>query len=110
MKRSFAKLATRLEAAFRPDAAVGLESVYQFRIGSEEPLHLRIQAGTLEVRAGRCPHPSLTMIFDDTDTALGLLEGTVEPMTAFLEGRLKSDGNLILALQLIAAFRRSRDT
>jgi len=107
---SLAEITARLEAAFRPEAAAGLESVYQLRIGSEHALYLRIRSRTLEVHPGRCPHPSVTMIFDHMDTALGLLEGTVDPMTAFLEGRLQSDGNLILALQLIAAFRRSDRT
>ncbi len=92
--------------AFRPEAAAGIERVYQFQIGGETRFHIEVRNGVLEVIPGAHSEPSVTLLFPDVDTALALIEGRLDPMQAFLEGGIRSDGNLILALQLGALFWR----
>ncbi len=94
----------RLEPAFSPQAAQAADHVYQFRIGGEPAFHLLVCAGALEVGEGAHPDPSVTFMFEDLETALGVVTGDVDPMAAFMAGRIRTDGNLILALQLRLLF------
>lgn len=82
-----------------------MERVYQFEIATEPRFHLTIRDSTLSLGEGRHSSPSVTMFFPDLETALALLEGRLDPMEAFLDGQIRSDGNLLLALQLIGLFR-----
>lgn len=106
MHLSMEDIGERLQRSFRPDVGADLIRTYQFRIAGEDHFHLRIVNGTLTVHEGAHDAPCVTMLFPDVGTALGLLEGSLDPMEAFLEGQLRSDGNLILALQLGGLFRR----
>ncbi len=90
----------RLAAAFRPQAAVGFDHVYQFRFGDGGAFHLVIRDGELEVLAGEHERPSVTFMFDAPRTALEVIEGDIDGMHAFMQGRIRTDGNLVLALQL----------
>ncbi|MCC5888423.1 MAG: SCP2 sterol-binding domain-containing protein [Gammaproteobacteria bacterium] len=105
MSVSVEDIGQRLQRRFRADASAELSRTYQFRIDGEDQLHLRIVEGTLSVHPGSHPAPCVTLLFPDLDIALGILEGRVDPMQAFLDGHIRSDGNLILALQLGGLFR-----
>lgn len=102
----FTELEQRLQAAFRPEHASDFQRVYQLRIGQSHAAHLIIDQGRLTVVPGRHEAPSLTVYYPDTDTALGLLEGDLDPMEAFMAGHWRSDGHLIFALQLTRIFGR----
>lgn len=104
MNVDLASVRRRLEPAFRPQAALEADYVYQFRIGGEDAFHLRVSAGALDVGAGAHDDPSVVFMFEDLDTALGVVTGGVDPMAAFMDGRIRTDGNLILALQLRLLF------
>ena len=96
----------RLEPAFSPQAALASDHIYQFTVASAPMFHLAIRHGELEVGGGEHPDPSVTFLFEDLETALGIVTGTVDPMAAFMAGRIRTDGNLILALQLRLLFSR----
>lgn len=96
---------SRLGAAFRPDAARDADHVYQFSIAGRDAFHLEIRGGELAVGDGAHPDPSVRFLFEDLHTALGVVTGDVDPMGAFMAGRIRTDGNLILALQLGLMFR-----
>lgn len=98
-------IAERLGTVFRPEAAAEMERIYQFRIGGTPAFHVEIAHGAFRVRRGAHDAPSVTFLFDDLDTALGILSGDLDAMGAFMEGRVRTDGNLILALQLGLLFR-----
>jgi len=93
---------TRLHQAFRPDAAQGFDHVYQFRFDDDAgaAFYARIHEGELEVGAGEHPEPALTFLFDTPQTAIDVMEGRIDGTQAFMQGRIRTDGNLILALQL----------
>jgi putative sterol carrier protein len=94
----------RLDAAFQPGAARAFDAVYQFTVDGLPCFHLVIERGTLTVGEGAHEAPSVTFFYDDLATAVGVVEGTLDPMTTFMAGRIRTDGNLILALQLGALF------
>jgi putative sterol carrier protein len=95
----------RLGRAFRPEGAEALEAVYQFCIAGEDAFHLSVGDGDFTVGPGRHPAPTVTFFYEDLETALGVVDGQVDAMSAFMAGRIRTDGNLILALQLGLAFR-----
>lgn len=97
---------SRLGAAFQPTAAHGIDAVYQFAVAGEDAFHLVVESGRFEVGAGRHEDPTVTFFYEDLDTALGVVDGKVDAMSAFMAGRIRTDGNLILALQLGLVFRR----
>ena len=51
----------------------------------------------------------VTFVFDSAETALAVLTGREDPMTAFLDGRFRSDGHLPLAFVLLGLFRPDAD-
>lgn len=106
MQPAIEEIRERLSRAFRADAAAGMERVYQFRVDAGDSFHLEVADGSLQVVGGAHAAPSVTMLFPDVETALALLEGHLDPMQAFLDGQIRSDGNLILALQLGGLFWR----
>lgn len=105
MPLSVEEIGERLQRRFKAEAGAGLLRTYQFRIAEEDHFHLCIRTGVLTVRPGAHPAPCVTMLFPDLETALGILEGSIDPMQAFLDGQIRSDGNLIMALQLGSLFR-----
>ena len=95
----------RLEQVFRPEAARDADHVYQFRVDGRGAFHLEVRDGEFEVRPGDHPRPSVTFLFADLETALGIVTGELDPMNVFMAGRIRTDGNLVLALQLGLLFR-----
>lgn len=93
-----------LEAAFRPEAARGVRLRYQLRFEADEPFHLDIADGTLEVHAGECDDATVTVMFDCHRTALGILTHQTDGIGEFMRGRLRSDGHLIQSLMLFARY------
>lgn len=98
------RIRRRLEPAFSPRAAAEADHVYQFTVAGAPAFHLEVRGGVLEVGGGAHPDPSVTFLFEDVDTAIGIVAGDVDPMAAFMAGRIRTDGNLILALQLRLLF------
>ena len=94
----------RLEPAFRPEAARDADHVYQFAVAGEPAFHLEVRSGALVVGEGAHGEPSVTFLFEDLDTALGIVTDEIDPMAAFMAGRIRTDGNLVLALQLRVLF------
>jgi putative sterol carrier protein len=105
---SIEEIRTRLAGAFRPEAAAGFEAIYQFEVAGRPLFHLEIDAGALRVEGGAHAAPTVTFLFDDVATALGVVEGRLDPMATFMAGRVRTDGHLILALQLGGLFTASR--
>lgn len=95
------QLIEQLPGAFKPDAAGELQAVIQLDI--TEPVHIVIGAGNCEVHEGRHEQPSLTAEVSDADL-VALMTGELDGMTAFMTGRLKVHGDIMLAQQLTELF------
>ena len=77
----------KLQARFNPDAAKGMN----------------IQDGTLGVHEGEHDDPSVSLSMS-TDTLKGIMNGDINGMTAFMTGKLKATGNVMLATKLTSLF------
>ncbi|MBL8058358.1 MAG: SCP2 sterol-binding domain-containing protein [Anaerolineales bacterium] len=59
--------------------------------------------GTCAVTAGQAPNPTLTFTASASDF-LGMINGEINPMQAFMQGRIRLGGDISLALKLQSIF------
>jgi putative sterol carrier protein len=98
-----------VQARFDPNAAKGLDAVYQFQLSgaSGGQYYLAVKDGTCAAEEGAHPGPHVTFSLSDAD-CLGLLNGTLDGTSLYLSGRLKISGDLGLAMRLATLFRPPR--
>jgi putative sterol carrier protein len=90
---------------FLPDKAEGTDAVVQLKLTGEDggTYHLVIEDGSLDVREGEHDDPTLTATADAQDW-LRLNNGAVSPMSLLMQGKLKFNGSLPMALKFRSMF------
>lgn len=96
---SVAKIIETMQARFNANAAAGLDLIYQFKIEDADNYYLTIKDGSCSLTAGDAPAPSVSLIMN-SDTLKGILKGEIGGMEAFMTGRLRTEGEMMLALKL----------
>lgn len=89
----------QLEKNFNPDAAAGLDLVFQFDIEDDGAYHLVIKDGTCSLVEGTHDDPSVTLIMN-SETLQGIVSGETDGMQAFMAGQLRAEGDMMLATKL----------
>lgn len=89
----------KLEQNFNPDAASGLDLVFQFDIEDDSNYHLIIKDGNCELKEGAHDDPSVTLIMN-SETLQGIVSGETDGMQAFMAGQLRAEGDMMLATKL----------
>ena len=95
----------QLEKNFNPDAAAGLDLVFQFDIEDDQTYHLVIKDGTCQLVEGPHDDPSVTLIMN-SETLQGIVSGETDGMQAFMAGQLRAEGDMMLATKLGELFSR----
>ncbi|WP_277810628.1 SCP2 sterol-binding domain-containing protein [Chromohalobacter canadensis] len=93
----------KLQSRFDPAAARGMNDIFQFHISDADDYYLHIQDGTLDVQQGEHDDPSVSLT-TDTETLKGVMSGEINGMQAFMSGKLKATGNVMLASKLTSLF------
>ncbi|MEA2117577.1 SCP2 sterol-binding domain-containing protein [Halovibrio sp. HP20-50] len=93
----------KLKARFNPEAAEGMDEIFQFHFTDAGSHYLHIKDGTLDVQEGEHDDPSVSLSLT-TETLKGIMNGDVNGMTAFMTGKLKATGNVMLATKLTNLF------
>jgi len=94
-----AKVIEAMQSRFNAAAARGLDLTFQFNIEDAENYFLAVRNGTCDLTQGDAANPNVTLIMDST-TLKGILSGEVSGMQAFMSGRLRAQGDMLLALKL----------
>jgi putative sterol carrier protein len=95
-----------LQSRFNPGAAAGLNKTIQLDLSGEDAgkWALKIANQTCELIPGGVEKPDLTLTMSDQDW-LDLVARKLDPMQAFMIGRIKYSGDIMLAQRMIALFR-----
>lgn len=95
---------------FKPGFLSREETIFQFSLSSGERFYLVVTPGTFEFQAGNHDAPTLQVAISDLDTCWGLLEGRLDGMQAFMEGKYRADGNIVLSQLLLYLFKSNDPT
>lgn len=99
------EMIVHMPKAFVPEAAGDTSAVVQYDIS--EPMYTVIENGTLTVHEGVAENPTITMTIED-DNLVKLFKGELNPMTAFMTGKLKLKGDMMFAQKLAGMMDSSR--
>jgi len=97
------KTIENLKQGFNPEAAKGMDEVFQFDIKDAGEYYIEIKDGECNMGTGEHDDPSVTLIMDK-ETLKGVRSGEVNGMTAFMTGKVKAQGNMMLATKLNSLF------
>ena len=98
-----ADIINSMQSKFNPSAAAGLDLIFQFNIEDGENYALVVKDGTCAVEEGVNPNANVTLILD-TDTLKGITTGETDGMQAFMAGKLRAEGDMMLAMKLSELF------
>ncbi|OPB32512.1 SCP2 sterol-binding domain-containing protein [Pseudomonas fluorescens] len=92
-----------MKAKFNPGAAVGLDLVFGFRIDDTKNFSLVVKDQTCELKEGENPDAQVTLVMD-SETLEGIVSGSTDGMQAFMGGKLRTEGDMMLAMKLSELF------
>lgn len=87
-----------LSNRFNATAAGDMKAIFQFSIDNEQ-YYMTIQSGTCGITEGKHDDPTVTLTMSN-DTLQELVDGTTSGMQAFMMGKLKTQGDMMLATKL----------
>ena len=107
MPQTVAEIMARVPGAFVPEQAGAVNAVVHFKFTGAEP-----GEWNATIRDGKCvvaqgiprQRPTITLAADSSDF-LGIAAGELDPATAFMDGRMRLQGDVELALKLVPMFR-----
>ena len=95
----------KMPAVFNANAAQGLDAIFQYDITGDNggSWNVVIKDGACQVNEGIHASPSVTLTMSD-DTWLGIVNKQTNGMQAFMTGKLKASGNIMLAQRIEQLF------
>ena len=96
---SVAEITNKMETEFNSDTAAGLDLVFQFDITDDENFNVTVKDGTCAVAQGNAGDPNVTLI-KDKETLIGVMSGETDGRQAFMSGKLRAEGDMMLAPKL----------
>ena len=106
---TIAELFEQMPSVFNPAAAAGMNKTFQWNITGDEAgvWAFKIINGQGEVIPGGVEKPDVTFTISDKDW-LAITEGKLDGMNAFMTGKLKVSGDMMLAMKLQNLFPTRR--
>jgi putative sterol carrier protein len=98
-----------MQEIFSSSAAAGMDKTFQWNISGDEAgvWALRIVNQTCELIEGGVEKPSITLSMLDKDW-IAIAEGKLDAMNAFMGGKVKVSGDMMLAMRLQQLFPTGR--
>ena len=90
---------------FNPDKAEGVDAIFQFVLTGDNGGNYWIKVANKQAEVHEGEHQSPTMVITaSASDYLGVANGDLNPMMAFMQGKIKVKGEMGLALKLQAIF------
>ena len=100
---STADIVKSMQSRFNAEAAKGLDLIFQFQITDAENYSLVIKDGTCELKQEDNDDANVMLIMDK-ETLAGIVSGETDGMQAFMGGKLRTEGDMMLAMKLSELF------
>ena len=98
-KAVFESMVSRFDA----DEADDMEAVFQFDLDDADSYHLSITDRKCSMDEGEHDDPTVTLSMD-LDTLKEVMSGELDGMAAFMQGKIRADGDIMLATKLTQIF------
>ena len=99
------QVTAELAPHFKPAFLQRQHTLFQFCFEEDDPFHLLVNGSDFRFLEGETPSPTLTLYLDSHETCWGLLTGAIDGMEAFMTGRYRADGNIVLSQLLLHVFK-----
>lgn len=101
-----ADMFNRLSEAFRADKAKGDKALLAFELGGEGggSFWMQVVDGNLTTGAGAAPGEPDLILRASAEDFLKIMNREMNPMTAFMSGKVKAERNMGMAMKLMAWF------
>jgi putative sterol carrier protein len=102
------QLINQLVANFPPEKAAGLDAEIQVNLTGEGggTWTIKFAGGKVTGAEGKAASPRLTVTAGLADLN-AIAEGKLDGMAAFMQGKIKLDGDVGLAMRMVSLFQRS---
>lgn len=88
---------------FDADEADDMEAVFQFDLDDADSYYLSIADGQCDMGEGEHDDPTVTLSMD-LNTLKEVMSGELDGMAAFMQGKIRADGDIMLATKLTQIF------
>ncbi|MCP4166974.1 MAG: SCP2 sterol-binding domain-containing protein [Chloroflexi bacterium] len=101
------KMMADMPNAFNPAKATGVDALIQYNLtsdgGSGSVWNSRIANGEITIEEGEADNPTMTITMD-ADDYVEMMSGRLDAMQAFMSGKIKVTGDIMLASRLMSFF------
>jgi len=99
------KLMANMPEAFNPAKATGVDAIIQYNLTGDDGSQgqSKIADGVCTVEEGVAENPTMTITMDASDY-VDMMAGRLDGMQAFMTGKIKVDGDIMLASRLMTFF------
>jgi len=106
---TIAEIFEQMPSAMNSSAAAGMNKTFQWHITGDEAgkWAFKVANGAGEVIPGGVEKPDITFTVSDKDW-IAITEGKLDAMNAFMTGKLKVSGDMMLAMKLQQLFPANR--
>jgi putative sterol carrier protein len=102
---SIQEIFEHMDEGFEPDKAEGVNAIFQFNMTGDNGGQYWVKVADQQVDVHEGEHESPTMILTAAaDDYIAVVNGDLNPMMAFMQGKIKVKGEMALALKLQAMF------
>ncbi|WP_428033294.1 SCP2 sterol-binding domain-containing protein [Amphritea sp.] len=97
----------KLSSRFLAENTKNISATFQFLLHDAEDFYFTIEDQQLTVAVGEHADPDITLI-TASDTFIKVVTGEKDGMSAYLTGKLRAEGNVMLATQLGKFFSKEK--
>ena len=106
---TIANIFERMVASFNTSAAAGVSKTFQWNVRGEDAGNwaIAVQDGTCQLVPGGVTNPDITFDVVDKDW-VAIAEGKLNAVQAFMSGKVKVNGDMMLAMKAQRCFPPGR--